>query len=276
MTKGNGKMSDAVITLKNIKKSYGKTEVLRDVDLEVNRGDIYGLIGRNGSGKSTMFKIILGLTEFTSGEVHIGDAGDTPEEGRAKTGFFIGQNFFSYLSARQNLEYYRRLKKIRDRHEVDRVLKLVELDNTGRKKVRGFSMGMRQRLGIANALLGNPEIIILDEPTNGLDPQGIADIRNLVKKINAEYGTTVIISSHILSELQNTANRFGILNEGVIAKVLTDEDLKVANNYVRISVDDAPRARQVLEENGIRIFNESSDTMSLEDYYFNLVGGPKQ
>lgn len=269
-------MSESIISLKGIQKSYGKHEVLKGVDLEVEKGDIYGLVGKNGSGKTTIFKIILGLSEFSEGEVHIGAPGESLEEGRSRIGFFVGQNFFSYMTARQNLEYYRRLKKVKGKGEVERVLKLVELDNTGRKKFSGFSLGMRQRLGIANALLGNPDIIILDEPTNGLDPQGIADIRKLVQKLNEELGVTIIISSHILGELQNTANRFAILNDGVIAKVLSQDDLKISTDFVRLSVDDVEKARKLLTENGVTIYNESNDKMSLEDYYFNLIGGSRE
>ena len=268
-------MEDAVIKMEHIKKSYGKTEVLHDVNLEVTKGDIYGIVGRNGSGKTTIFKILLGLSEFTSGDIHIGDKDDSLEIGRSKTGFFVGQNFFGYMSARENLEYYRKLKKISSKEETGRVLKLVGLEDAALKKVSGFSMGMKQRLGIANALLGSPEIIILDEPANGLDPQGIADIRHLVKRLNEEYGITVVISSHILGELQNTANRFGILNDGEIVKVLTQDDLKSSSDFVRLNVDDAARAREILIQNGIKVFNESSDSMSLENYYFNLVGGAK-
>lgn len=265
-------MSDAVIRLEHIKKSYGKSRILLDVNMEIHKGDIFGLIGRNGSGKTTIFKIILGLSEYDSGTVHIGAENENLRQGRSKTGFYVGQNFFPYMNARQNLEYYRILKKIDDKSEIDRVLELVGLENA-KSRVAAFSMGMRQRLGIANALLGKPEILILDEPVNGLDPQGIADIRNMLKSINKELGTTIIISSHILGELQNTANSFGILDDGRIVKELSDEDLKVANNYVRLTVDDVPKAREVLEREGIRIYNESSDRMSLEDYYFEQVGG---
>lgn len=270
-------MSESIISLKGIQKSYGKHEVLKGVDLEVEKGDIYGIVGKNGSGKTTIFKIILGLSEFSEGTVHIGGANDSLGEGRSKIGFFVGQNFFSYMTARQNLEYYRRLKKVKGgKREVERVLELVELENTGRKKVSGFSLGMRQRLGIANALLGNPDILILDEPTNGLDPQGIADIRKLVQKLNEELGITVIISSHILGELQNTAHRFAILNDGVIARVLSQDDLKISTDFIRLSVDDVEKARKLLTENGVTIYNESSDKMSLEDYYFNVIGGSRE
>ena len=269
-------MGEVLIRMKDLKKSYGRSTILRGVDMEVEKGDIYGLIGRNGSGKTTIFKILLGLSAYDSGEMHIGYEKDTLSEGRRRIGFFIGQHFFSYMTAAENLDYYRRLKGIPDKGEIGRVLKLVGLENAANKKIFGFSMGMRQRLGIADAMLGSPEIMILDEPVNGLDPQGIADIRNLVKRINEEQGITVIISSHILSELQNTAGRFGILNDGVIIKELSSEDLKGSNDSIRLRVDDAERARRLLAENGIGILNETMDTMSLEDYYFHLIGGPEK
>ena len=267
-------MSESLISLKHIKKCYGKTQILSDVNFEAEAGQIIGLIGRNGSGKTTMFKVILGLSDHQGGEVHIGHADDSPETGRLKIGFFVGQNFFTYMNARRNLEYYRRLKNIKDKGEIDRVLKLVELDKV-KSKVSAFSLGMKQRLGIANALMGNPEVLILDEPTNGLDPQGIADIRNLIRKLNEELGITVIVSSHILGELQNTAHKFAVLNGGVIVKELTEDDLNVANSYVKLSVDDVERARQLLTDAGITIHNESTDKISLEDYYFSLIGGSK-
>ncbi len=267
-------MSENIISIKHLKKSYGKHQVLLDVNMHIARGDIYGLVGRNGSGKTTLFKSILGLTEFEEGELHIGDEGDSLETGRSKVGFLVGQNLFPYMTARQNLDYYRILKGIKDKGEIDRVLKLVELENV-KTKVAGFSMGMKQRLGIANALLGNPEVVILDEPVNGLDPQGIADIRNLIKSLNEEYGITFLISSHILGELQNTAKKFGVLNGGVIVKELAEEDLEVSSNYVRLTVDDVEKARRVLAEAGIEVKNETTDKLNLEDYYFSLIGGEK-
>jgi ABC-2 type transport system ATP-binding protein len=137
---------------------------------------------------------------------------------------------------------------------------------------------MTQRLGIANALLGHPEILILDEPVNGLDPQGIADVRNLLKNMNQEEGMTIIISSHILSELEHTANRFGIVNEGIIASVITETDLQKQKQNVNLTVSsaDADRAQKLLQENGIAVANVSDQATSLEDYYFNLVGGTKE
>jgi ABC-2 type transport system ATP-binding protein len=217
-----------MISLHDIQKSYGSHQVLKNVDLTVRQGEIYGLIEKNGAGKTTIFKIILGLTMFESGRLSIAGKSTKAdlESGRKKIGFFIGKNFFDYLTAKENLDYYRQMKGIRDRGETERVLKLVGLDKSD-AKFGSFSMGMKQRLGIANAMLGDPEILILDEPVNGLDPQGIADIRNLLTDMNREHGTTIIVSSHILGELEHTATRFGIIDRGRMLREITHEDLRV-------------------------------------------------
>ena len=223
-------MSEAVIKLENVKKAYGSHEVLKGVNMQVNRGDIYGLIGRNGAGKTTIFKMILGLSEMNEGTVSI--MGSTNRQtllkNRSRVGFLVGTRFYSYLNARRNLEYYATVKGIPDREqkkEIDRVLEIVGLQGV-KKPVRSYSLGMQQRLGIANAILGNPELLILDEPTNGLDPQGIADVRHLVQRLRDEYNMTVIVSSHILAELEHTADRFGIVNEGIVVREITQQDLQ--------------------------------------------------
>lgn len=269
-------MADSIIILEDVNKHYGKHEVLKSVNLDIKKGQIYGLVGKNGAGKSTIFKVILGLSDYTSGKLHVGNENDTLEDGRAKIGFLIGNNYFQYANAKQNLNYYARLKGIKDKKEVDRVLKLVGLDGV-KTKVKGYSLGMRQRLGIANAMLGNPEVLILDEPTNGLDPQGIADIRKLVQNLNEEHGMTIIISSHILGELQNTAHEFAILNNGQIVKVLTQEELTADEDSVQIKInkEDADKALEVLKENGIAVLDKVKAAKSLEDYYFSLIGGEK-
>jgi len=283
---GGNKMSSenavSVIKLDNIVKSYGKAQVLKGVSMQVNKGDIYGLIGKNGAGKTTIFKMILGLSEFTSGTVSIAGSKGRKEllDSRRKIGFFVGSNFYNYLSGRANLEYYARAKGLKGKEmkkEVARVLELVGLKDAGKKPVKGYSLGMKQRLGIANAILGNPEILILDEPTNGLDPQGIADVRHMIKRFRDEYGMTVIVSSHILGELENTADRFGIVNEGVIAKEISQEDLSAVRPEVELSVsiNDLEKAKRLLEDNGIQIVKEGKDKVTLEDYYFELIGGAK-
>lgn len=269
-------MAESVIKLENINKHYGKHEVLKGVTIDIKKGQIYGLVGKNGAGKSTIFKVILGLSDYTSGNLHVGSEKDTIEEGRSKIGFLIGNNYFPYADAKHNLEYYARLKGIKDKGEVDRVLKLVGLEGV-KTRVKGFSLGMKQRLGIANAMLGNPEVLILDEPTNGLDPQGIADIRKLVQHLNEEYGMTVIVSSHILGELQNTAHEFAILNNGEIVRVLTQEELTSDEETVQIKIDkaDMDKAINVLKENGVSVIDTVRATRSLEDFYFSLIGGEK-
>ncbi|HEL0567313.1 TPA: ATP-binding cassette domain-containing protein [Streptococcus equi subsp. zooepidemicus] len=264
-----------MIQLKNINKHYGSFHVLKDVSLHVNKREIYGLIGKNGAGKTTIFKIILGLTNFDDGKLSL--VGSKNKEGtlrnRKRIGFFIGQNFFDYLNAKDNLKYYCELKGIKNASkEIERVLSIVGLKEV-KRPFKSFSMGMKQRLGIANALLGNPEILILDEPTNGLDPQGIMDIRNLVKKLNREYGMTIIVSSHILSELEHIANRFGIVHEGKIMKEISRKDLEITKDSVEIHVDDLEKAKAVLSNYGIHILGEGRSQKSLEDYYFELVGG---
>lgn len=273
--------SNAAIRLENIQKSYGKHAVLKGITMQVNKGDIYGLIGKNGAGKTTIFKMILGLSEFTTGTVSIDGSKNRKElfANRSKIGFFVGSNFYGYLSGKANLEYYAAAKGLSGRklkEEVDRVLDIVGLSGGKEKqKAKGYSLGMKQRLGIGNAILGNPEILILDEPTNGLDPQGIADIRHMIKRFRDEFGMTVIVSSHILGELENTADRFGIVHEGIIAKEITQEELSVKRPEVdlTVSLNDVERARKVLADNGINILKESKEKVTLEDYYFELIGG---
>ena len=271
-------MSEVVLSIEGLEKSYGKHKVLKGIDMHIQKGDIYGLIGKNGAGKTTLFKTILGLSEFDSGALSIFGAKGRKGNAKARNriGFLVGASQYAYLSGRANLEYFRRIKGISDKNEVDRVLEIVGLDQKAAKTPAGrYSLGMKQRLGIANALLGNPEILIFDEPTNGLDPQGIMDIRNLMQKINEEYGTTIIVSSHILGELQHTAHRFGILHEGVMMKELVQEDFRIQKNITSINVEDqdVEKAVKLLEQNGITVHGTAQAESSLEDYYFDLIGG---
>ena len=273
-------MSESAIQLENVKKKYGAFEVLKGVNLNVHKGDIYGLVGKNGAGKTTIFKMILGLSEMDDGTVSIAGSQSSKElyRNRGKVGFLVGAKFYHYLSAYDNLKYYATVKGIpaKDRKkEIQRVLEVVGL-NSGKKPFKSFSLGMTQRLGIANAILGNPEILILDEPTNGLDPQGIADVRHMVHRFRDEYGMTVIVSSHILGELENTADRFGIVNEGVVVKEITQEDLNKKQSVIEIAVDDLPKAKELLTAGGISVLREVQERSTLEDYYFRLIGGAKE
>ncbi len=272
-------MGKEMIRLQGVTKRYGNNQVLKGVDLSVMEGEIYGLIGKNGAGKTTIFKILLGLSVYDGGRISIDGGSNEKElrEARKGIGFFIGKNFFDYMTARDNLKYYCILKGVKDYSEIDRVLDLVGLEGVN-TKYKGFSMGMKQRLGIACALLGNPKILVLDEPVNGLDPQGIAEIRHLLQDINKKHGTTIIISSHILGEVEHTATRFGILNDGIIAREIGSEDLKIENNEINLTIpfSEVEKARNILQENGIHILDESRKGTSLEEYYFNLVGGDTQ
>ena len=271
-------MSEVVIGVDGLIKSYGKKEVLKGVDMHVNKGDIYGVIGKNGAGKTTLFKILLGLSGYNSGKISIFGGKDDRENtfNRRRIGFFVGTNFYDYLSGKENLHYFRRLKGISDKNEPDRVLSIVGLDeNAAKLPVRKYSLGMKQRLGLANALLGNPELLVFDEPTNGLDPQGIMDVRNLIKSLNENDGKTIIVSSHILGELENTAHRFGIIHNGVVIRELTQDDFRIQKNITALEIEDkdVAKAEEILKQNGIEIHGKTQAKSSLEDYYFELIGG---
>ena len=274
-------MNEVVLELKDVKKNYGSHKVLKGVNMTVNKGDIYGLVGKNGAGKTTLFKVVLGLSHFEEGSVSIFGGTNRRENtrNRRKIGFFVGANFYGYLNARENLDYFRRLKGIKDKSEVDRVLELVGLNtDAAKKQAKMFSLGMKQRLGIANAMLGNPELLIFDEPTNGLDPQGIMDVRHMIQRVNQEYGTTIIVSSHILGELEHTAHRFGIVHEGILMKEMSQEDMRTQGHITSINVsdDDVEKAVKLLTDNGIQVKGTERATTSLEDFYFGLIGGGEQ
>jgi ABC-2 type transport system ATP-binding protein len=298
-------MKEAIIRAHGLTRIYGRHRALNGVDITVNRGDIYGLIGRNGAGKTTMLKIFTGLTIPDEGSYEL--FGKESEQERGRIGCLIDfPAFFGNLSAHDNLKYYCILKGITDLSKIDTALERVGLTNTGRKKYRNFSLGMKQRLGIALAILDEPELLILDEPINGLDPIGISDMRDLFIKLNEELGITIVISSHILSELYTLAGRFIFIEEGRILKDVSkeelDEECKVSIN---ITCNDLSRAAAVLEEQcGIRDYKITDDRtlkvyddvdeiflqdrlreegigvmsavrrgISLEDYFKMLVGG---
>ena len=212
-------MEENIITLEHINKVYGKMTALSDVNLSLKRGRIYGLIGKNGAGKTTMMRILAGLSFPTKGDV-------TVNTGRI--GMLIEQPTLNGdMTAEENLRFYRMLAGAEKKGLTDgELLKLVGLSEGLRRKVKDFSLGMRGRLGIAIALLGNPEFIMLDEPLNGLDPIGVVEIRELFKKINSEFGVTLLISSHNLPELYQTATDHIILDQGVIKKEISQKELE--------------------------------------------------
>ncbi len=270
-------MSEVVLELKDVKKSYGRHKVLKGVNMTVNKGDIYGLVGKNGAGKTTLFKVVLGLSHYEEGTVSLfgGKSHRENARNRNRVGFFVGANFYGYMNARENLDYFRRLKGIKETSEVDRVIELVGLNTDAAKKpAKMYSLGMKQRLGLANAMLGNPELLIFDEPTNGLDPQGIMDVRHMIQKVNEELGTTIIVSSHILGELEHTAHRFGIVHEGVLMREMTQEDMRTTKmTSINVADDDVEKALELLKNGGIEVKGTAQATTSLEDFYFGLIGG---
>ena len=299
-----------ILKINGLSKKYGNFKALDNINLEVHEKDIYGLIGQNGAGKTTLLKIIMGLSKQSEGNISILNSKNESEilKNRKKIGFYIGQSFFPYLNAKENIEYYRRLKGIKGKNETNRVLDIVGLKGV-KKPFKAYSMGMKQRLGIASGMLGNPEVIILYEPISGLDPQDIVDIRNIILLLNREYNTTLIVSSHILKELDLVANRFGIIDHGKLIKEISHEELHdKTSSSIMMKVDDKSKTINILNkifnienikiidenrieinerldntnlinktliENNIEVYEIFKEESSLEDYYFSLIGGGK-
>jgi len=244
-------MGEYVLRTKSIYKKYGKSFALDNINIEIKKGEIYGFIGQNGAGKTTLLRVVTGLTTPTKGTVEL--FGQSSEKGLVKSIKRVGAvvespALFPNMSAYENLELHRLQKGIPDKKCIDRTLKLVGLENTGRKKVVNFSLGMKQRLGIAIALLSDPEFLILDEPTNGLDPMGIVELRQLIKRLNREREMTVLISSHILSELHQLATRYGIIHKGRLLEEISASELnQKCRQYLRIKVDNPSKGATVLE-----------------------------
>lgn len=222
-------MKDIILRTNNLTKKYKDFTALNNANITINKGDIYGLIGRNGAGKTTLMKVITTLTNKTNGEFYLFDKDDSDlTETKRRIGCLIeNPAFFENLTAYQNLKYYAIQKGIVDYSQIDKVLDLVKLSDSKNKKFKTFSLGMKQRLGIAFAMLDNPDFVILDEPINGLDPIGISELRETLKKLNEESNITMLISSHILSELYLLANRFCFIEKGKIIKELSKEELDV-------------------------------------------------
>lgn len=299
-----------LLSTNNLVKLYKNYKAVNKVSIHVNRGDIYGFIGRNGAGKSTFLRMISGLSEPSEGVITIaGYSGKDLRENNyfSKIGTLIeAPGLFMNMSAFQNVKAKCICYGIRDNDYVKYILAIVGLDNTKEKKVKNFSLGMKQRLGIALSLVGNPEILVLDEPINGLDPQGIVEIRDILQKLNEEKGMTIIISSHILEELHKVATKYGIISNGELLYELSKEQLMdKCGKKIEIESDNNQLAVDTLNELGIvniklisdrliHVFEHLDDTIlinktlvkagvgvsairiineSLEDFYFNITGG---
>ncbi len=244
-------MNEIILKTNNLSKSYKNFTAINQVNIQINKGEVYGLLGINGAGKTTLMKIITTLTNKTNGEFELFNHKDNDlTQTKRRIGCLIeNPAFFSNLSAYDNLKYYAIQKGITDNNQIIQSLKLVGLEDTKNKKFKNFSLGMKQRLGIAFAILDNPDFIILDEPINGLDPIGISDLRDTFKRLNEEKNITILISSHILSELYLLATRFCILEQGHVIKELTKEELDTeCSKCIVIKTDDTKKATVILEK----------------------------
>ena len=245
-------MKEHVIEARSVTKKYKDVTALRDVDITVKRGDIYGLIGDNGAGKTTFLKLLTGQIYTSGGELKLFGAYSEKEleQNRKRTGAIVeSPGFYPKLTVEKNLEYYRIQKGIPGKNRTEEALKAVGLWDKRKKKCAALSMGMKQRLGLAIALLGEPELLILDEPINGLDPSGIIEMRNLLLRLNQEKNITIIISSHILSELEQIATVYGFLSQGWLLRELTAEQLhEHCAGYLEIKVSDPERYAALLEK----------------------------
>ncbi|MGN0634768.1 MAG: ABC transporter ATP-binding protein [Acutalibacteraceae bacterium] len=299
-----------VLKTSALSKRYKNFQALNGLSLNVPRGAIYGLVGKNGAGKTTLIRLICGLQEPTSGEFTLYGMKNTSRyisKSRKRIGAVVETpSLFLDMTAEENMKYQYKLVGDPDLTTIPGLLRLVGLGDTGKKKVRNFSLGMKQRLGIAIALVGTPDFLILDEPINGLDPQGIVEIRELILKLNQEMGITVLISSHILHELSMLATHYGFMDGGrVVSEIRADELEKKCRKYVKVKVDNLNRLIQYLDGKGMeytvisdeevnvyadpvvcdfvtelnsascRVLALSESDESLESYFINLVGGAK-
>lgn len=294
---------DYIIETKSLTKRYGDKVAVNGMSLHVKKGDIYGLIGKNGAGKTTLMKLVLGLISANSGEIRLFGSADL-DGVRRKIGSLIeAPALYKNETAFENMKRLALLSPTTD-EEIKRILTLVGLGNTGAKKAGEFSLGMRQRLGIAFALLGHPEVLILDEPINGLDPAGIKEIRDIIVELNAK-GVTFVISSHLLDELGKIATNYGIVAGGVLVEEITAKELaEKCRTSLKVTVDDALAASAILErhfaawkteltgntlhilspvedtsvlvetlvQNGIRVYEITNESKGFEDFFIERLG----
>lgn len=297
-----------ILTVKSLSKNYKNCRALHDFSMHVPKGAIYGLVGRNGAGKTTIIRILCGLQQPSGGEFTLYGAKSGTKEiynARRRLGAIIETPaVYSDMTAQENLIMQYKALGLPSYDGIRELLALVGLPDTGRRKAKNFSLGMRQRLAIAVAMCGEPDLLILDEPMNGLDPQGIIEIRELILKLNRERQVTVLISSHILDELSKTATHYGFMDNGAMVKEISAEELnEVLRKCMRIETDDMSKTARVLESmnadykivsdtqadvygkvnisaltlalarENVNILSLRERDETLESYYVNLVGG---
>lgn len=298
---------NTVIKMRDISKRKGNVEILKHFNMTVYQNDIYGFIGENGAGKSTTMKIIMSLIKETQGQLELFDSTNN-QQNRSRIGAIIENPvFYPYMTAYENLKYYVQFKGIVEENSIERVLKMVGLENVGKKKYKNYSLGMKQRLSLAFALINNPDLLILDEPLNGLDPQGIVELRETLNLLNKKYGITMLISSHILDELEMIATRYGFIHQGQMIEEITVEKLhEKLKRYISLDVDsvgytsitleqklhtknyqvmddhtiylydfvsESSKVATILIQEGIILNKMNISNISLENYYLSLVKG---
>lgn len=302
---------DYVLQTRNLCKHYRHFKALNGLTMNVPKGAIYGFVGKNGAGKTTLIRLISGLQPVTSGDFTLYGKKNTDSnigKSRRRMGAVVETpSIYLNMTAVDNLKAQYRILGLPDFKDIPDLLKLVGLENTGKKKAKNFSLGMRQRLGIAIALVGNPDFLILDEPVNGLDPQGIIEMRELILRLNRERQITVLISSHILDELSRLATHYGFIDGGRMIKEISAEELeKSCRKCMRVTVSDTKMLIRVLDKSGLEysvidektadiygeinitklvnalsaekceLINITEHDESLESYFVNLVGGAKK
>lgn len=255
-----------IITTNSLCKTYSKTASVKNLDLKIPSKAIYGFLGPNGAGKSTTLKMLLGLVKPSSGKICI-LGNEMNSKNRIsilnKVGALIeSPSYYAHLTGKENLEIFCALRRL-NKSEIPRVLEIVRLENQQNKKTGQYSLGMKQRLGIACALLGNPELLILDEPTNGLDPAGIQEIRELVRSLPSQYGMTVLVSSHLLSEIEQMATDVGIINSG---KLLFQDKLEILHQKCKSHL----RFRTLNNDSALKLLNSKNISCTLSDDFILL------
>ncbi len=294
-----------VLKTHELTKNYGMKKAVNGVSISIKKGDIYGFIGKNGAGKTTLMRLVLGAAVPSSGTLEL-FGGQNPDAARHRIGSLLeSPSLYKNCSAYENLKRFSLLTGNSDK-DIRAILRFVELGDTGKKKVGQFSLGMKQRLGIAIAMLGHPEFLILDEPVNGLDPEGIKDIRDLILRLNKELGVTILVSSHLLDELAKVVTVYGIINNGVLVEQISAKELQQkCRRRLLITVDDTEKALEVIRgqlgdikprleentividshledsaaintalvENGISVIELQRQTATLESYFMERVGG---
>lgn len=292
-----------VIHSENLTKRFGEKLANDHINIDIGVGEIYGLVGRNGSGKTTLIKQLMGSLLPTSGKIELFD---TPalDQARRRIGFASDTNFFAHLSGYENLYYQATIKGVKDRSRISQLMEHWDLDPKDKKQYRKYSTGMKQKLALSAAMLSEPELLVLDEPINGLDPESIRHFRQTMLKLNETGGTTIFVSSHILSELAMMCTRFGILEKGMLIEELTQAELhakaqsaiylrttdqaasmslfehmnvpyELENDAFRLQLEmfEPGELSRLLTSENIHIVELRNEEHSLEDYYISLIGG---